>query len=642
MKAGGRGRWRWAAGWVLALAALQCAGPSIAGTVVNVWSSNGPDVGLVHSLAIDPNVSSPFYVATAGATLTVDSTDDAPDANPSDGVCATAAGRCTLRAAIQSAHDGDQILLPSGTYALVLGVLDIEVGLTLRGAGMMTTRIDGGGKSAVINIGNTTVGITVSISDVSIQNGGGVGAAISNNGDTQLTNVVVSGNKQEGAGGGGISNGGRLLLANSTITDNSLFDDGGPAFGAGLSNDGEATLTNVTLSGNMADGRESTGGAGGALFNGGSATLTLSHVTVSDNAANIAGGGIWNEGTLTLSDSTLSGNRSGGTGGGGLFNDRGSATLSNVTISGNSAAEGSGLYNRGQASLTNVTLTSNSVTGGPVGNAQRGGIFNEPSGSALLRNTIVAKSSSVDGGALVPGLNCSGTITDGGHNLDDGTSCGFSKANGSLSNTDPKLDPAGLADNGGPTQTIALEMDSPAINAGDERVCGDAPVNGVDQRGYIRPGTGATNCSIGAYEYDSPGPPLGCVGDCDGNGAVAIHELILGVNIVLDNQPSTACPAFENTEGEVNIAQLTRGVNNALNGCSPQTAALRWFPGCGPPVVGRNACPASVQFCTATEQLGGSCAQAESTCCQPGSDCTDALCNLPLVCSTKSPATCPI
>ena len=28
-------------------------------------------------------------------------------------------------------------------------------------------------------------------------------------------------------------------------------------------------------------------------------------------------------------------------------------------------------------------------------------------------------------------------MTDGGHNLDDGTSCSFSSANGSLSNTDP-------------------------------------------------------------------------------------------------------------------------------------------------------------------------------------------------------------
>ena len=58
-----------------------------------------------------------------------------------------------------------------------------------------------------------------------------------------------------------------------------------------------------------------------------------------------------------------------------------------------------------------------------------------------------------------------------------------------------------------------------------------------------------------------------CVGDCDGNGVVAINELILGVNIVLAIQPDTACPAFANSQGMVDIAQLIKGVNNALGGC---------------------------------------------------------------------------
>jgi hypothetical protein len=43
-----------------------------------------------------------------------------------------------------------------------------------------------------------------------------------------------------------------------------------------------------------------------------------------------------------------------------------------------------------------------------------------------------------------------GSVTDGGHNLDDGTSCDFTTANASPSNTDPQLDPAGLQPNGGP------------------------------------------------------------------------------------------------------------------------------------------------------------------------------------------------
>lgn len=60
-------------------------------------------------------------------------------------------------------------------------------------------------------------------------------------------------------------------------------------------------------------------------------------------------------------------------------------------------------------------------------------------------------------------------------------------------------------------------------------------------------------------------PP--CTGDCDGNDTVAINELIVGVNIVLDVKPLNACPVFANSERRVDIAQLVKGVNNALHGC---------------------------------------------------------------------------
>ena len=58
-----------------------------------------------------------------------------------------------------------------------------------------------------------------------------------------------------------------------------------------------------------------------------------------------------------------------------------------------------------------------------------------------------------------------------------------------------------------------------------------------------------------------------CVGDCNGDGTVAINELILGVNIALGSLPVTECPEFANSQGNVDIAQLIKGVNNALNGC---------------------------------------------------------------------------
>ena len=83
------------------------------------------------------------------ATFTVDITADAV---PGDGICATAAGACSLRAAVQEANalaGPDTIDLPAGTYVLTLagpaedagasGDLDVHDTLTITGAGAATT-----------------------------------------------------------------------------------------------------------------------------------------------------------------------------------------------------------------------------------------------------------------------------------------------------------------------------------------------------------------------------------------------------------------------------------------------------------------------------------------------------------------------
>src|SRR5262249_43985099 len=123
--------------------------------------------------------------------------------------------------------------------------------------------------------------------------------------------------------------------------------------------------------------------------------------------------------------------------------------------------------------------------------------------TVILKNTIVVNPDSSS--------NCDGGITDGGNNLDNGTSCGFSAANSSQSSANANL--AALADNGGPTMTFALTGDSDAIDAGDNTACAaasgspDFGADGVDQRGVSRPidGNNDSNavCDIGAYEAPS-------------------------------------------------------------------------------------------------------------------------------------------
>jgi hypothetical protein len=171
-------------------------------------------------------------------------------------------------------------------------------------------------------------------------------------------------------------------------------------------------------------------------------------------------------------------------------------TIADTTFTGNSAIASGGISepeNGGGAIFNSgvLTLSNDTFAGNSVGGSFHGSNIND-SGKVVYRNTIVANGTG--------DANCfyasSSVATDGGYNLDSGTSCGFSSANHSLTNTDPKL--GALADNGGPTQTMALGVGSPAIDAANNSVCAAAPVSGIDQRGVARPQGPA--CDIGAFE----------------------------------------------------------------------------------------------------------------------------------------------
>jgi hypothetical protein len=66
------------------------------------------------------------------------------------------------------------------------------------------------------------------------------------------------------------------------------------------------------------------------------------------------------------------------------------------------------------------------------------------------------------------------------------------------------------------------------------------------------------------------GVALACVGDCNGDGAVSVAELIEGVRIALGDAPLSECPAFDGSgDGELRIAELVSAVGAALAGCPP-------------------------------------------------------------------------
>jgi hypothetical protein len=218
------------------------------------------------------------------------------------------------------------------------------------------------------------------------------------------------------------------------------------------------------------------------------ATLTLNNLTI-ENGSSASGGGIYNAGgTLTVTNSTFSDNTGGGISSGGTL------TVTNSTFSGNTGG--------GISSVGTLTVTDSTFSGNSASNNGGGGIYN--AGTATVSNSILANKDT--------GGNCSGTITYGtnsGYNISDDGTCGFGTtstgANGDPigDNVKPLLATDGLQNNGGPTETIALQATSPAVGAVPPAYCTVT----TDQRGAPRPAPGYTACDIGAFEYGAS-PPM--------------------------------------------------------------------------------------------------------------------------------------
>lgn len=172
---------------------------------------------------------------------------------------------------------------------------------------------------------------------------------------------------------GGIAQG-MVVHEDATVELRELVIMGGTALnsmGGAIRNDGMLTLIGCTLTGNSAQ-------LGGAIFNGGSATLTLIDSDVSNNGASHQGGGLYNStgvgtaGTMTIVRSTISGNSA--QHGAGIYNAAnldvdavgGILTVMGSTITGNgNAVNGGAIYNGGALELRNSTVTLNTgVVGG--------------------------------------------------------------------------------------------------------------------------------------------------------------------------------------------------------------------------------------------------------------------------------------
>lgn len=302
----------------------------------------------------------------AGRGITVTDVSDSVDVSPGDGLCRDAAGKCTLRAAIDEAN---------ATAGRDVIVFDMAV-------------------PAVINL---TLG------------------------ELRTTNPVWI-----------LGRGARNLTVQRSFAPNTsnfrVFHLAAQTYLRGL------TIKN---------GQASAGG--GILVKEGSSLVELA---VTSNGAQAGGGiGLQGEGGTVLIERCLINSNTGFANGGGIYVGPGMGIrLKSSTLTGNSAPTAGGLFHNGAYSvLTFNTIARNSSSQGASG------IYNLPNGIVEINNTIIG-----------PDSGTAGSVIEGNGFLFWGVNLITQPAGGS----DPMLGP--LANNGGPTDTIAPLPGSPAIDGGED------------------------------------------------------------------------------------------------------------------------------------------------------------------------------
>ncbi len=261
-----------------------------------------------------------------------------------------------------------------------------------------------------------------------------------------------------------------VLISGVHLTGQNPSGDGG----AIINNGGDLTLQYVLIDNSISSGE---GGAIRNNYNGATSySLTIQNSTITGNSANKSGAIYFLGYALTIENSTIFDNHATDSSGAiGLFSGYG--FIYNSTIAGNTANTVGGITSQSSALTIESSIIANNTDGTGINDLNRTGGGNSfvYATNSLFSETFLA-----------------------GDNVLNGTD------SGNLVGTDPQL--GGLADNGGPTQTLLPGTGSPAIGAGS-----NSQSFAYDQRGPGFPRNanstgGAGNVDIGAIQQYVPIP----------------------------------------------------------------------------------------------------------------------------------------
>jgi hypothetical protein len=451
--------------------------------------------------------------AAAASTLIVDSNGDgvADATHCTDGT----PYNCTLRDAALAAVDGDTITFdPSiANITLTNGTISTQA-VNSAGLGASALPITTTGAPGLYDIfkiggnGDATIsGLTFSKNRIRSDN----------QGTFTMDGVTVSGSSGSYGGALYAVNVGNVVISNSNFENNTSTQNAGAVY---IYNGQDATISGSTFTNNHSDDE------GGAVYSATANSITMIGCVVSGNSSNGRGGGLrFNMSAsrvATITDSTFDSNHSDLYGGAADFGDSLSIVVSNTTVSNNSANGGAGL-NFDSNSIV-ATINNSTIAGNTAANSGAGIYINSYSSLAINQSTISANSAAgtapqYAGGGITIGahssvVTMSGTIVSGNtsgvagtgdiglYTSDLNATGSFTATHSLIGEVDTRIhendplfvDPVSsnihsptpmlgaLADNGGPTKTMAPLTGSPAINAGPNPVA-TFTGNEFDQRG---------------------------------------------------------------------------------------------------------------------------------------------------------------
>ncbi|HET7923323.1 MAG TPA: choice-of-anchor Q domain-containing protein [Rhodanobacteraceae bacterium] len=435
--------------------------------------------------------------------------------------CADDGGPGTLRSVIAGANEGDVVdlgALDCAAITLTQGIIDLSVlgdhhvnDLSIVGPGAAALTIDGNG-DRVFAHGDFQIGLgTLSISDVTIANGNythGLASCIDSSGNIELTRAIVTG--CNASGGGPLTFGGAVSAAYLTMTDseiaysNSSAAGDNVAIGGGAYVSGDATLIDSTITGNTA--RAETAGdgtyyltAGGGLYVRGALAMTASTISnnrlYSNDIFRGPGGGAFVRAETSIVASTFSWNTA--VTGGALtkavfshYGDPGTKlTITNSTFGVNGAMYLAGAIE----TFRPTTIASSTVFSN--GSMYGGALFCRGSDVTLeLESTMIALNAYSDVPGYILDIYCEENVTiAGANNLV--TAARHVVLPPDTIDADPLIVGFVPADNGGPTETLAIDPASPAVDMGNNVLGLD-----FDQRGEGFARVSGAGPDIGAFE----------------------------------------------------------------------------------------------------------------------------------------------